>query len=156
MTVNRISKAEMLRKLAKMTVTWDDRFIALASVIAAWSKDPNTQVGCIIVDKNRRIVSTGYNGFPRGIKDDLRLWSREMKLEIILHAEVNALMYAREDLTGSTLYVWPMPPCSRCAAQIIQSGISRVVSPPASPRWKHSCDLSLELFKEAGIIYSQV
>lgn len=130
---------------------WDQRFLALAEHIAGWSKDRSTKVGAVIVDPDRRVVSIGFNGFPRGIADDARLEHRETKYEMIVHAEVNALMFAGRPVRGCTLYTWPLPPCSRCAALLIQAGIGRVVSPPAPERWAQSCGLASSLFCEADV-----
>lgn len=131
---------------------WDKNFLDLAKLIGSWSKDPSTQVGAVIVDQNNRLVSVGYNGFPRGIEDDKRLLDREDKYDIIVHAEVNALMFANKSVEGCTLYTWPFQPCSRCAGLIIQSGINRVVSVVHSDeRWKKNFQLSSKLLSEAGI-----
>ena len=117
------------RRGSTMTALWDARFMDLAAQIAGWSKDPSTGCGCVIVDPQRRIVSTGYNGFPRGVPDDSeKLAVRDIRLRLTLHAEHNAIQFAQRDLTGCTLYVWPMPPCAQCAAEIAQAGITRVVT----------------------------
>ena len=64
---------------------WDTRFLDLAEHISKWSKDPSTKVGAVIVDSYRRIVSTGYNGFPQGVMDSYdRLTDRDTKYEIII------------------------------------------------------------------------
>ena len=108
---------------------WDTRFLNLAEHISKWSKDPSTKVGAVIVDTNRRIVSTGYNGFPVGVMDSYdRLTDRDTKYEMIIHAEANAILFAHQRMNGMTLYTTPFQPCSRCASLIIQSGISRVIS----------------------------
>ena len=131
---------------------WDKRFLELAKLIGSWSKDPSTQVGAVIVDENNRLVSVGYNGFPIGIEDNQRLFDREEKYDIIVHAEVNALMFANKSVEGCTLYTWPFQPCSRCAGLIIQSGVKRVVSVVHSDeRWKKNFQLSSKLLSEAGI-----
>ena len=132
---------------------WNQRFLSLAEHIAQWSKDPSTQVGAVIVDPCRRIVSTGYNGLPQGVDDtDNRLHTREIKYEMIVHGEINAILFAKQDLLGSTLYTWPFMPCSRCASIVIQSGIKTVVAPlNDSPRWKDSFQLSQTMFAEAGV-----
>ena len=69
---------------------WDDRFLKLATVIGNWSKDPSTKVGAVIVNDDNKIISTGYNGFPRGIRDDDRLDNRAQKYDLIVHAEANS------------------------------------------------------------------
>lgn len=133
---------------------WDERFLSLAEFVASWSKDPSKQVGAVIVDDKKRIVSLGFNGFPAGIADDDRLDDRETKYDIIIHAEINALLFAGRKLEGCTMYVWPIPPCCRCASQIIQSGISRVVAPAVEEtdkRWYDSVRHGENLMKEAGI-----
>jgi len=133
---------------------WDERFLELAKLVGSWSKDPSTQVGAVIVDDNKRIVSIGFNGFPQGVEDsEERLFDRDKKYDIIVHAEANALMFANKSVEECTLYIWPFQPCSRCAGLIIQSGIKRVVSVINSDeRWKKNFILSRQLFNEAGII----
>jgi len=74
---------------------WDSRFMDLARLVASWSKDPSTQVGAVIVDQDKRIVSTGFNGFPRCVNDSPV--DREVKLLRTIHAEENALLFARRD-----------------------------------------------------------
>ena len=108
---------------------WDTRFLDLAEHISKWSKDPSTKVGAVIVDSQRRIVSTGYNGFSVGVMDSYdRLTDRDTKYEMIIHAEANAILFAHQRMNDMTLYTTPFQPCSRCASLIIQSGISRVIS----------------------------
>ena len=134
---------------------WDKRFLRLAETIAQWSKDSSTKVGAVITRGNR-IISLGYNGFPVGVIDaPERYANREYKLAAVLHAEVNAIMYAREDLQDCTIHTWPMPPCSHCAAQIIQAGIIRVVSieptEEQKKRWKDSFEIAETMYDEVGI-----
>lgn len=134
---------------------WDIRFYNLSKHIAEWSQDPSTKVGAAIVDNNKRIISLGFNGLPQGIKDDGRLEDREFKLKTIVHAEINAILFANKDLSDACLYTWPLPPCSNCASIVIQSGIKRIVCPDENnipDRWKESVALSLKLFEEAGIV----
>lgn len=131
---------------------WDLRFLGLAQYISQWSKDPSTKVGAVIADRKNRIISIGYNGFPRGINDDERLMDRDKKLAIILHAEKNALIFANKSLENSVIYTYPFMPCSACAASIIQAGIARVVSVAnENIRWVDNFKLSQEIFREAGI-----
>lgn len=133
---------------------WDERFLELAKLCGSWSKDPSTQVGAVIVDNNNRIVSIGFNGFPQGVEDSSeRLLDREKKYDIIVHGEINAILFANKPVKGCTLYTWPFQPCSRCASLIIQSGITRVVSVVhGGERWKKNFEVARELFSEAGII----
>lgn len=131
---------------------WDYRFLDLAEFISSWSKDPSTKVGAVIADEKNRIVSIGYNGFPTNISDDNRLNNREIKYKIIVHGEMNAILFANKSLEFCTLYTYPFMPCSRCASMILQTGIQRVVSYNNMPdRWKSEFNLSKYLFKEAGI-----
>ncbi len=132
---------------------WDLRFLELAKHISTWSKDPSTQVGAVIVDKRNRVISTGYNGFPRGVKDSPeRLNDREVKYSMVIHGEINALLFATQPLEGSTLYLWPFLSCSKCTAIIINAGVKRVVAPENdNPRWNDSIKLSQELYFEAGV-----
>lgn len=131
---------------------WDERFMELARLVSTWSKDPSTKVGAVIVNPENHVVSLGFNGFPRGIKDDERLEDRETKYAMILHAEVNALQTAVASVKDCTVYTWPLPPCSRCAAQLIQAGIKRVVIPEGvDERWVESCSTAFKMFDEAEI-----
>ena len=135
---------------------WDIRFMRMAHEVASWSKDPSTKVGCVLV-KDRKIISMGYNGFPRLIEDDLnRLIDREVKYEMTVHAEQNAVITAALhgiSTAGSTAYV-TFSPCSRCAAVLINAGISTVVVSAADDipsRWLKNFQLAAELLNEAGI-----
>ena len=145
------------RKLAAAD-KWDRRFMALAEHVAGWSKDPSTKCGAVVVPRSRTPIIFGYNGLPPGVDDDGRLHDREWKLAVTLHAEDNAVANAGHAVSsGATLYVWPLPPCSRCAARIIRAAISRVVAPPARAlhnQWTPSVKLGLELFAEAGIDFT--
>jgi len=132
---------------------WHRRFIDLAQFIAGWSKDPSTQCGSVIVAPDRRVVSMGYNGLPRRVRDiPARYDNRELKYKIILHSERNAILFAREPLDGYTIYNWPMISCATCASMVIQSGITTVVAPYSdNPRWQEDFELSKQLFDEAGV-----
>ena len=136
---------------------WDKRFLKLAKHISKWSKDPSTQVGCVVVGPDRELRSTGFNGLPRGIEDNNeRLNNREIKYPLICHAEENAIMHAARigmSLKGCTAYVtWP--PCTRCARSLIQAGISTIIYPKdieIPERWLEDFNLSLNMLKEANI-----
>lgn len=131
---------------------WDKRFLDLAKLVASWSKDPSTQVGAVITDYNNKIISLGYNGFPVGVSDNNRLQDRDLKYKIIIHAECNALMFARTELTGYTIYTYPFMPCPKCASMIVQAGILRVVSYNNMPdRWMQDFKVSEDIFKECEI-----
>ena len=136
---------------------WDGRFLGLAAHIAGWSKDPSTQVGCVIVGPDREVRSTGFNGLPRGIADTReRLEDRELKYPLICHAEENAIMHAARigiSLKGCTVYVtWP--PCTRCARSLIQAGVSEAVYPASTEvpeRWAGDFTLAKDMLAEAGV-----
>lgn len=138
---------------------WDLRFLGLAQHVATWSKDPSTKVGAVIARPDRTVASVGFNGFPKGSVDNEELYrDREVKLERIVHAEVNAIVHAQENLSGFTLYSTLMP-CARCASVIIQVGIIRVATrtPLAvTPAWLGSFEHSAKLFRECGIEVSCV
>lgn len=114
-------------------ISWDDYFMAVAQLSALRSKDPSTRVGACIVNKNKRIIGIGYNGFPSGCSDDILPWAREgdflqTKYPYVCHAEMNAITNAsnKPDLEGATLYV-SLFPCNECAKLIVQVGIKEVV-----------------------------
>ena len=131
---------------------WSERFMHLAEHVATWSKDPSTQVGCVIVDKQNRVVSLGFNGFPRGIKDLVnRYEDKETKYLFVAHAERNALDNAPLSVEGCTLYS-PLLPCNECAKSIIQKGITKVVSyEPTEDRPHLRWDITKLMFQEAGV-----
>lgn len=136
---------------------WHHRFINLAEHVAQWSKDPSTKVGAVIVDSQRRVVSLGYNGLPRGVIDhDYILNNKELKLQVVKHAEENAILNSLLRPADCTIYVTHHP-CASCAGSIVQSGIRRVVFPSVcldttfSERWKQSLSLAQTIFEESGV-----
>jgi len=139
--------------MTESTRKWDCRFIRLAREVASWSRDPSTKVGAVAVDAKRRVLSLGYNGFARGVCDDNHLYEvRELKYPRIIHAEANAILNATASLEGSTVYVWPLCPCSGCAGMLIQAGVKRVVTiPNDNPRWKDSFVVTEEMFSQSGV-----
>jgi len=138
---------------------WDERFYEMARLVSTWSKDPSTKVGAVAVNDERRILATGYNGFPRGIDDsEERLYDRAEKYPRVIHAEMNVLMnalYNGVSLRDATLYVSGLPICADCAKSVIQSGIKRVFVeyPIEYPRtWQDSWNqISKPMFEEAGV-----
>lgn len=111
-------------------IGWDEYFMGVAMLSAMRSKDPNTQVGACIVSPEHKILSMGYNGFPRGCSDDEFTWQREgedNKYFYSTHSELNAILnYRGGSLEGATIFV-TLFPCNECAKAIIQSGIKEVV-----------------------------
>ncbi|ALD62298.1 DCMP deaminase [Mollivirus sibericum] len=143
-------------------IEWEDYFMMLALLSAQRSKDPNTQVGACIVNEDKRVVSMGYNGFPRGCNDDVFPWKRDSACEDILdskslyvvHAELNAILNKNaKSIKGCTVYV-TLFPCCECTKAIIQSGITRVVylgfgGKKHQPRYK----ASIRMLDAAGVEY---
>ncbi|MFI3313131.1 MAG: dCMP deaminase family protein [Eubacteriales bacterium] len=111
-------------------INWDEYFMGVAMLAAKRSKDPSTQVGACIVSPDNIILSTGYNGFPKGCSDDEFPWERdgeETKYPFVVHAELNAILNCNgKDLRKSKLYV-ALFPCNECAKAIIQAGIGEVI-----------------------------
>lgn len=137
-----------------------DWALGMARHVALLSKDPSTRVGAVIFDEKRRIISAGYNGFARGVKDkDERLLDRETKYKLTLHAEKNAIMFATGNLEGATIIV-THPCCSQCAAMVIQSGIKHVMWPRPTKdfmsRWADEYAYALAQFKEADVAVEEV
>ena len=140
-----------------MADKWEMRFLNVAREISTWSKDPSKQIGAVAVNSDRRILATGYNGFPKGIEDTPeRYENRELKYGLVVHAEMNCIYNATFNgisLKDATLYVWGLPVCSDCAKGIIQVGINRIVMATGDvpDKWSASSDKADEMFSEAGI-----
>ena len=155
-----------------MSLRWDAHFLELALECARMSKDPSTRVGAIIVGPDREIRSTGFNGFPRGIEDRTeRLQDRSTKLLLIVHAEQNAICNAARvgvSLKACALYLaatddtgawWGGAPCTRCTVELIQAGITKVVSWPireAFSKWHEDIAFARTLLEEAGVAFCEV
>ncbi len=139
-------------------ISWDDYFIGVAILASMRSKDPGTQVGCCIVGEDKIILSTGYNGFPKGCSDDDYPWDREgehncTKYPFVVHAELNAILNAGgKSLAGATVYT-TLFPCNECAKAIIQSGITRVVYLSDKYAGTDSTIASKRMMDSAGITY---
>lgn len=140
---------------------WDDYFMSVALLSGKRSKDPNTQVGACIVNKNNVIESIGYNGLPKGCSDDEFPWEKEgemlnTKYPFVVHAELNAILNAKgKDLSGCKIYV-ALFPCNECAKAIIQSGISEVVYLSDKYANTDSVKASKMMFKCAGVELRQL
>ena len=137
------------------TLTWDEYFMGLAHLSALRSKDPNTQVGACIVDENHRVVSVGYNGFPKGCSDDTFPWGREggvleTKYAFVVHAELNAILNSPRSVAGCTLYV-SLFPCNECAKALIQAGIRRIVYESDKYAATETTIASKRMLKAAGV-----
>lgn len=136
---------------------WNQRFMELAKHISTWSKDRSTKVGCVVVGPDNEIRSTGYNGFPRGVNDNVEArHARPEKYKWTEHAERNAIynaVRAGVSLDGCCMYLCWFP-CVDCARAIIQSGISDLLCCRPDfdhPRWGDDFRTSHEMFSEAGV-----
>ena len=135
---------------------WDKRFIDLAHKTASYSKDRNKVVGAVIVNDDKRVLSSGYNGMAQGINDDVEeRHQKPLKLSYFVHAETNAVCSAARTgvaIKGCTMYV-TFHPCAACANVIIQTGIKRVVcyEPDWASSWADTAKLAKSLFDEAGV-----
>ncbi|MBP5512864.1 hypothetical protein J6X73_01720 [Candidatus Saccharibacteria bacterium] len=106
---------------------WDEYFMEIAEVVASRSKDPSSKMGCVIVDENKRVVSLGYNGMLQGADESkMTLSERPMKYYFAIHSEMNALIFAKRDLTGCTVYN-RVATCENCLKYCLQAGITRFV-----------------------------
>lgn len=138
-------------------ISWDQYFMAIANLVRCRSKDPVTKVGaCLVLDN--KIISTGYNGFPRNISNEKYPWTKGSEDETankffyVVHAELNAILNSPTSPSGSTLYVTKFP-CNECAKAIIQAGIKKIIytekEDPLFSEKKHY--YSKQLLIDAGI-----
>lgn len=136
-----------------MASKWASRFFQMAELVGSWSKDPSTQVGAVITEGNR-VVSLGFNGYPHGVSDRANTEDRELKYAKTIHAEENAILFAKRDLADCEIWVTHFP-CPNCAAKIIQTGIAVVHCPAQSEdylsRWGDKVKISESMFAEAGV-----
>lgn len=107
-------------------MNWDEYFINITEEVAKKSKDPSTKIGCLIVNKDKRIISSGYNGFISGCDENKMSFERPMKYYLTIHSEMNALLFAKQDLSDCSLYSL-YAPCENCLKHILQSGIKKIV-----------------------------
>lgn len=141
-------------------ISWDEYFMAVAVLSSMRSKDPNTQVGACIVSPQKKIVGTGYNGFPIGCSDEDLPWARQgapldTKYMYVCHAELNAILNSTRQLEGCTLYV-ALFPCNECAKAIIQSGIKTVVYMDDKYAESDNVKASKRMLKESGVEFRQM
>ena len=140
-------------------ISWDEYFMGIAMLAARRSKDPSTQVGACIVSPDNIIISTGYNGMPKGCSDDAFPWGREgaeTKYPFVVHAELNAILNANgRDLRGSRIYV-ALFPCNECAKAIIQSGVKEVLYLSDKYATAPSTLASKRMLDAAGVKYTRL
>ncbi|OGH87461.1 MAG: cytidine deaminase [Candidatus Magasanikbacteria bacterium RIFOXYC2_FULL_42_28] len=137
------------------TISWDECFMRMTHVIAERSKDPSSQVGSIVVDKNNVVLGMGYNGFPRGIEADQLPWEREgaflnTKYAYMCHAEENAIYNANMSVKGGRVYSCLFP-CNECAKTIIQNGVVEVIYESDKYHDVDAFTAARRLFDAAGI-----
>ena len=132
---------------------WEEYFMTLALVASLKSKDSSTQVGAVIVDnKSKKVVSSGYNGFPRNLDDDKIPQTRPEKYLYVVHAELNAILHAERELHDCTLYATVFP-CSECMKAVIQTGIKTVVylNDLAGDNWDEHRKATMKMAELAGV-----
>ena len=141
-------------------ISWDEYFMGVAKLSGMRSKDPRSQVGSCIVSQDNKILSMGYNGFPRGCSDDEFPWSREgdpldTKYLYVVHSELNAILnYRGGSLEGAKLYV-SLFPCNECAKAIIQAGIKTIIYEDDRYADTPAVIASKRLLDAAGVRYYQ-
>ena len=151
----------------KKYASWDRTFMRMAEALADRSKDPDTQIGAIIVNEQYHIIGAGYNGLPEGMDDKLNdgCWKKANKQHYIIHAENNAILNATADLTNATLYLHSKKgylPCSKCAQMIAQKKIKKVLidCPDIEVTSKHcedyNFDATKDIFKQCNITIARV
>jgi dCMP deaminase len=140
-----------------MSETWDRRFLEVATIIGGWSKDRSAKTGCVVVGPDKLIRSTGFNGFVRGVDDNVvERHDRPAKYSWTEHAERNAIYNAARvgvSLAGCTCYVnWF--PCIDCARAIVQAGIIRLVGLEPDhndPKWGADFRFAIDMFAEVNL-----
>ena len=125
------------KKSPRRTPSRDEKYMALAMWIASFSKDPDTQIGAVIISAENKPLGWGYNGPPRQIKDIDVNWDRPDKYDFVEHAEENAIDHSGFDLEGSILYVTAKP-CKKCMLKIVKQGIHEVIYFPFKSKDKLS------------------
>jgi dCMP deaminase len=136
---------------------WDEFFLGMAKYVSLKSKDPSTKSGSVIVRPDRSVASIGFNGFPKKMPDPPYMYdNREEKYSRIIHSEVNAAIFCRDQsMEGYTLYNWPLPPCDRCLVEMVQHGITRFVAPKmsadAEARWGEAVKKTRQYIQECRL-----
>lgn len=155
----------LIYPLDENQLKWHRRFLALAKHVSEWSKD-TTKVGVVITDpETHQVISIGYNGFPRGVRDNQERYdNRDEKLKYVVHGEVNAILNAYRSVRGCDIYIYPtmMVPdiCPDCAKVVVQAGIKRAFfykpEKPLSDRWQELSKFSQTILSEGGVIWQEI
>ena len=139
-------------------IQWLNYFMDMAKLVSTMSKDPHHKIGAVIVNKDNHVVSMGFNGFAHGVKDTVeRLNNKDIKRKLMLHAEENAILHAKQDLSECDIYIYGYPPCTHCMSLIIQAGIKCVYyrnsnkDSKVSEYWKADLELAEKLGEELEI-----
>ena len=141
-------------------ISWNEYFMGVATLASKRSKDPNTQVGACIVDKDNYIVSVGYNGMPLGCSDDEFPWDRQggtldTKYAFVTHAELNAILNSKTaNLEGSTVYV-TLFPCNECTKALIQKRVGKVVYMDDKYHETDTAEAARRMLDAAGVKYER-
>jgi dCMP deaminase len=142
-----------------MSKNWDKRMMQVAKLAASWSKDRSVGVGCVIASPDHAMLSSGFNGFPRGVNDNVEeRHQRPAKYKFTEHAERNAIYNAARHgikLEGATIYL-PWYPCADCARAIVQSGIKTMVATAPNledPRWGEDFKASVTILAEGNVTH---
>lgn len=139
---------------------WNEYFMSLAHLSAKRSKDPNTQVGACVVNKDKKVVGLGYNGMPYGCNDNEYPWDREgsyseTKYPYVVHAELNAILNSESSLKNCSIYV-SLFPCNECSKAIIQSGIRKVYYESDKYAETDSVVASKRMLESAGVEHERM
>lgn len=140
-------------------ISWDEYFMGLALLSAQRSKDPSTQVGAVIVNDDKKIISIGYNGAPRKLNDKKMPWKREgnfidTKYAYVCHSELNAILNTSTSVQNCTIYV-TLFPCNECAKAIVQSGIKEIIYLSDKYNGTDGNIVSKKILDECGVKYTE-
>lgn len=143
-------------------INWDEYFMLQAMLASYKSKDPNTKVGCVIVDENNHQITMGYNGTIAGVDETLIPWgnNREVPLEhqkygYVIHSEANAISHAKGSLAGAKVYV-TLFPCNECAKLLASHRIKEIIY--LSDKYQESQEnrIAKKIFQMSRISYRQL
>lgn len=148
-----------MQKPRENYISWDECFMRIAHVIAERSKDPSTQAGAVLVTKDNIVVGMGYNGWPRGIEDEVLPWDREgdfenTKYAYVCHAEENAIYNANSSTKDCKVYC-TLFPCNECAKTIIQKGVKEVIYESNKYSETPAVKVAKKMLELAGVSYRQ-
>lgn len=140
----------------RIVPSWSQYFMNGAIWASTRSKDPNTQVGAVVINKDNHVIGTGYNGMPPGMVEDTAIWERPTKYDYVCHAELNAISNCTEPAAGGKIYV-TLYPCRQCAKLIAANKIRKVYYKEHELEGKDYLDkISQDIFKRSGIEVIQV